>query len=73
MLVRHYWLMLPEQLRRALEDSTRAGDTIVAFVDLTGARVPAARSRDTTMWAFVLRDVDGPGRTWFAALCGKAP
>jgi hypothetical protein len=70
---RAYWLLLPEQLRKALKDSTRAGDTIVAFVDLAGARVPAARSRDTTMWAFVLREVDGPGRTWFAALCGKSP
>lgn len=70
---RAYWLLLPDDLRKALRDSTRVGDSVVAFVDLAGARVPAARSRDTTMWAFVLREVDGPGRTWFAALCAASP
>jgi hypothetical protein len=70
---RAYWMLLPDSLQKALRDSTHAGDSVVAFVDLAGAQVPAARSRDTTMWAFVLREVDGPGRTWFATLCAKSP
>jgi hypothetical protein len=66
---RTYWMLLPDDLRKDLGPAVEPGDSVVAFVDLAGARVPPARSRDTTMWAFVLREVEAPDRAWFATLC----
>lgn len=70
---RAYWMLLPEDLRKELRSSGQAGDSVVAFVDLAGATVPPARSRDTTRWAFVLREVEAPRRAWFTTTCGESP